>query len=39
MEKSRIPELTRILVSGGLDIQSIRPVHSLEEYFLAQTGK
>ncbi|MBK6827398.1 MAG: ABC transporter ATP-binding protein [Chitinophagaceae bacterium] len=39
MEKSRIPELTRLLVSGGLDIQSIRPVHSLEEYFLAQTGK
>ncbi len=39
MEKSRIPELTRLLVSGGLDVQSIRPVHSLEEYFLAQTGK
>ncbi|MBL0270091.1 MAG: ABC transporter ATP-binding protein [Chitinophagaceae bacterium] len=39
MEKSRIPELTRLLVSSGLDIQSIRPVHSLEEYFLAQTGK
>ncbi len=39
MEKSRMPELTRLLVAGGMDIQSIRPVHSLEEYFLAQTGK
>ncbi len=39
MEKSRMPELTRLLVAGGTDIQSIRPVHSLEEYFLAQTGK
>lgn len=39
MEKARIAELTRFLVSKGLDIQSIRPVHSLEEYFLAQTGK
>lgn len=39
MEKSRIPELTRLLVAAGMDIQSIRPVHSLEEYFLAQTGK
>ncbi|HRG83542.1 MAG TPA: ABC transporter ATP-binding protein, partial [Chitinophagaceae bacterium] len=37
MEKARIAELTRFLVSKGLDIQSIRPVHSLEEYFLAQT--
>jgi len=39
MEKARIPELTRILVAAGLEIQSVRPVHSLEEYFLAQTGK
>lgn len=39
MEKERIPELNRHLVEKGVAVQSLRPVHSLEEYFLAQTGK
>lgn len=39
MEKKRIPELNQLLVGAGIAVASIRPVHSLEEYFLAQTGK
>jgi ABC-type multidrug transport system ATPase subunit len=36
-EKSRIAEFNRQLVQHGVDVQSLRPVHSLEEYFLSQT--
>jgi len=36
-EKSKIPELTRQLVQQGIAVESIRPVHSLEDYFLSQT--
>lgn len=39
MDKERIPELNRQLVENGIAVLSLRPVHSLEEYFLAQTGK
>jgi ABC-type multidrug transport system ATPase subunit len=39
MAKKRIPELNRLLVQEGVQVTAIRPVHSLEEYFLAQTGK
>lgn len=36
-EKARIPELNKELVQQGIDVMSLRPVHSLEDYFLAQT--
>ncbi len=36
-EKSRIAEFNRQLVQQGIDVHSLRPVHSLEEYFLSQT--
>lgn len=36
-EKERIPELNRQLVQEGIDVMSLRPLHSLEEYFLSQT--
>lgn len=36
-EKKMIPELTRQLVQQNIEVQSIRPVHSLEDYFLSQT--
>ena len=36
-DKKRIPELNRQLVHQGIDVESLKPVHSLEEYFLAQT--
>lgn len=35
--KERIPELNRQLVEKGIPVESIRPVHSLEDYFLSQT--
>lgn len=38
MEKKNIPELTRLLVQAGARVYSIRPMHSLEEYFLEKTG-
>lgn len=38
MEKKNIPELTRLLVQAGVRVYSIRPMHSLEEYFLEKTG-
>lgn len=37
MEREKIPELNRQLVQNGIPVQTIRPVHSLEEYFLLQT--
>jgi ABC-type multidrug transport system ATPase subunit len=36
-EKSRIAGFNRQLVQHGIDVHSLRPVHSLEEYFLSQT--
>ncbi len=36
-EKNKIPELTKQLVQQGIAVESIRPVHSLEDYFLSQT--
>jgi len=39
VEKDSIPELNRQLVQAGIAVSCLRPVHSLEEYFLAQTGK
>lgn len=35
--KSRIPQLNKELVENGIAVMSLRPVHSLEDYFLAQT--
>lgn len=37
MEQKKIPELNRQLVQKGIPVTAIRPVHSLEEYFLSQT--
>lgn len=36
-KKNKIPELTKQLVQQGIAVESIRPVHSLEDYFLSQT--
>lgn len=36
-EKQKIPELLKQLVQQGIAVESIRPVHSLEDYFLSQT--
>lgn len=35
--KDRVPELNRQLVQQGIEVMSLRPLHSLEEYFLSQT--
>lgn len=37
MKKEKIPELNRQLVQQGIAVSVIRPVNSLEEYFLSQT--
>jgi ABC-type multidrug transport system ATPase subunit len=37
LAKNKIPEFNRQLVNQGISVQSLRPVHSLEEYFLSQT--
>ncbi len=34
MHKEKIPELIRDVTSAGIDILSVVPRHSLEEYFL-----
>jgi ABC-type multidrug transport system ATPase subunit len=36
-DKKKVPELNRQLVQNGIAVESLRPVHSLEEYFLSQT--
>jgi ABC-type multidrug transport system ATPase subunit len=36
-DKARIPELNQQLVQNGIRVMSLRPVHSLEDYFLSQT--
>lgn len=36
-EKEKIPTLNRQLVGAGIQVLSLRPVHSLEDYFLSQT--
>lgn len=38
MNKEQIPELNRTLVEKGVNIISIRPKHSLEDFFLSLTG-
>ncbi len=37
MKKDRIPDLNRQLVQNGIAVSVLRPVNSLEEYFLSQT--
>ena len=37
MQKSNIPDLNRALVSNGVNIFSLRPKHSLEDFFLSVT--
>lgn len=37
LAKNKIPELNRQLVQKGIPVISLRPLHSLEEYFLSQT--
>ena len=37
LHKENIPDLNRVLVSNGVNIFSLRPKHSLEDYFLAVT--
>lgn len=36
-DKSGIPEFNKQLVEQGIRVMSLRPVHSLEDYFLSQT--
>jgi ABC-type multidrug transport system ATPase subunit len=36
-EKAKIPQLHRQLVENNIPVMSIRPLHSLEDYFLSQT--
>jgi ABC-2 type transport system ATP-binding protein len=36
-DKKNIPQLNKELVENGIAVMSLRPVHSLEDYFLAQT--
>jgi ABC-type multidrug transport system ATPase subunit len=36
-DRKQVPELNRQLVEQGIAVESIRPVHSLEDYFLSQT--
>jgi ABC-2 type transport system ATP-binding protein len=38
MPSSEVPALNRFLVQNGVDIISIRPANSLEEYFLSLTA-
>ena len=37
MQKEKIPELNRALVENGVNIFSLRPKHSLEDFFLSVT--
>ena len=37
LQKANIPDLNRVLVSNGVNIFSLRPKHSLEDYFLSVT--
>jgi ABC-type multidrug transport system ATPase subunit len=36
-DKLSIPALNKQLVENGIEVKSLRPVHSLEDYFLSQT--
>jgi ABC-type multidrug transport system ATPase subunit len=38
IEKSRIPELNRTLVEKNINVLSLRPKHSLEDFFLSLTA-
>jgi ABC-type multidrug transport system ATPase subunit len=38
MLKDEVPELNRVLVENDINIYSLRPKHSLEDYFLSITG-
>lgn len=38
IEKTQIPELNRTLVEKGIDVISLRPKHSLEDFFLSLTA-
>ena len=37
MQKTNIPELNRLLVEKGVNVYSLRPKHSLEDFFLSLT--
>jgi ABC-type multidrug transport system ATPase subunit len=38
IEKKQIPELNRTLVEKGINVLSLRPKHSLEDFFLSLTA-
>lgn len=38
MQKANIPELTRMLAEQNVNIYSLKPKHSLEDFFLSVTG-
>jgi ABC-type multidrug transport system ATPase subunit len=38
IDKMQIPELNRTLVEKGINVISLRPKHSLEDFFLSLTG-
>lgn len=38
MDKNSIPELNKYLVQAGVNVLSIQPKHSLENYFLSLTS-
>jgi ABC-type multidrug transport system ATPase subunit len=37
MDARQIAQLNKELVNGGVEVNSLRPVHSLEDYFLSKT--
>lgn len=39
LDRSGVPELNRSLVEMGINVKSLRPKHSLEDYFLSLTGQ
>jgi hypothetical protein len=38
VEKGSVPELNRTLVERGINVLSLRPKHSLEDFFLSLTA-
>jgi hypothetical protein len=38
MDKGSIPQFNRVLVEKGINVLSLKPKHSLEDYFLSLTA-
>lgn len=39
LDKNLVPELNRVLVEKGINVLSLRPKHSLEDFFLSLTSR